>query len=248
MKALAQGQYPDYELSRHQAQFGSVEDVVDADIVTIIQRAILTLDYIETNPSNRSAHLDAFRTHLLPALQNTPLNNATYEPTFVASLEFRFERLSNPIYLVPGPGGSGSQSGAFSDYQNPTVASVEDCDEFEAGFNYYCGNPAFQTFIVTEVSGGSSEFVDLEQFMRTLDWSKYQSQQQLNQALIESGFDAQTIQQFSNTFGANDSQSVLLERFNSQEQLILANPRFYLLQNAKNIEALQLQNIAPQLR
>lgn len=237
--------YPVDALQRHQQAHGSMEAVAALDLSVIIERAILTLDFIQTNPDNKLTHLNAFQNYLLPALNQSRANDSAYDATLVASLQFRYRQSlqSQVIYqLLPGGNSGGGNSGggsSTSTYQNQTVTQASDCSKFSDGYRQYCNDSAFQTFIVAEVQGGSStHYENLEMYLRTMDWERYQDQDELNQALVNAGIEPELISGFSRDF--NPAVSVdLLDKFQQAQPLISENANYYLLKNIENVELLQ---------
>lgn len=248
--AVGYGQYPLTELLNHRSLHGSAQEVSTKDLNIVILRALLTLDLIDTNPQNRQLHIDAFSTHLLPKLRIATVGVDTLSTTLISSLEFRFNQLLFPQSHVDRSGGGQTGGGSSSVFQNSSVTSVDDCDKFDSGFRNYCDNPAFQTFIVAEVAGGNStNYSNLELFLRTADWNKYQSQSDLNAALEGAGISPDVVTQFSVEFLTTNSDSSLFQKFQLEENLIRENPRFYMLQNIGDAEVLQqLSNPAFQPR
>ena len=244
--------YPSTELKLHTTSItlleliNNVKNEKQDSIDDFIQRIILILDHIESNGPKYQLYISAFDNNAKPLiLELSKKEKSTIKLALYKSFLFRFNVYKNRNNVV-----------THNNSEYAGLSKDEICKNVSGVLMDYCKKNSSFIYTTTNVSGGGSTFRDtIDLYLRTLDFSKFKSNDEITKVMLNNSIPKSEIESFIKTYDFSNLDSTFYNDFKSKQESIIVNPKFYIKNNfiesepfekneiLKNIESSSYLNI-----
>lgn len=236
--------YPSDHLREHRSK-GSLNEVIDkvkeddsTAVDVFIQRSILTLDHVEMRGLKYKDYLSSYESQAKPLLES--LLKSEKDSTRLALFESFLHRLkvykSRDVALIITRGRSAGST--------PSKVNTNSCNNLSGPVRSYCEKGASYAYITTKVNGGGSthhETIDL--FLRSLNFSDYESEGDILKAVFLTDVPPSEIDKFLTDYNLFDRDSEFRNNYDVLRSTIIENPKYYLKKNMKGIDEFEKNEI-----